>query len=168
MGVAMTPYGTVDGKKIVRTRLASGYNAFINNYGKYPEFSYLVLQALHAPTTTKIQVRLSESNIDPYCYSHFEDPELRAGDWEFKVPGAAMFLDTLKASLDIGVPELVIPGHGKYTEAFEINLTSYLAGEMSATKALDDSTKRWNEITEDLGFDNQQFYYKELAKHFPP
>jgi glyoxylase-like metal-dependent hydrolase (beta-lactamase superfamily II) len=79
-----------------------------------------------------------------------------------------MYLDTLKASLDKGVPELVLPGHGKYVEALELNITSFLAGEMSAKKALDDAAKKWIEINEDLGFDTQQFYYKELAKLMPP
>jgi len=155
--------------KYDRHFMACGYSVFVSNYSKHPELAYLINQAIHSPTIAIVGVGVTPTTLDPYMKQHFTNPNFRHGiylNWTCPAEKSAHALDSIAYSLERGFPELNIPGAGRYLEALEVNLTSYLSGGISAEHAMSQTYKRWEEITEDLGREKQKEYYATLMQYF--
>ncbi len=60
-----------------------------------------------------------------------------------------------------------LPGYFSYTEVLEIELSKALAGQVEPQEALDAIAAEWEEMTEDLGRDEQLAAYR-ASMGLPP
>jgi len=131
----------------------------------------LANQAIHSPTLNWYLCAIAESNIDPFTINVFQDPRLRAGQWEDFTMGADIsseLLDASYKSLMSGFPEFVVPSYRKFMEVFTTNMQKYYAEEVTAQKAMDDTAKEWSVTIDRIGKDKIRQYYSEIIKQMPP
>ena len=100
------------------------------------------------------------SGMNPWRNSHFT-----ASEWVpsgFPVEEAQEYLDSIQDSYNHPnrIVDLRIPGQGSYWGAAEAEWTRAITGEVTAQEALDAAADRWNEITDQLGRENQVKLYQ--------
>ncbi|HEY8448353.1 MAG TPA: extracellular solute-binding protein [Thermomicrobiales bacterium] len=100
------------------------------------------------------------SGMNPWRMSHFN-----AADWTiagYPEAFAQEYLDSIMNSYNHPnrIVDLRIPGAGQYLIALEDEYTRAVAGEISAQEALDNAAAKWNEITDQLGREQQLALYQ--------
>lgn len=80
----------------------------------------------------------SGSGVDPNRTSVFEDQRVK-DVWDGIIPAD-------KADLDMGVPDIKVPGAAKYYEAILTELSASWAGEETSAEAYDKTMKAWETI----------------------
>jgi len=80
------------------------------------------------------------------------------------VESAKIYLAGMQACMEVGYPELTIPGTPQYEDVLGSEITKALAGEKSAEDALNAVAKEWTEITKRFGLKQQRKMYQELVK----
>ena len=138
-----------------RPLLAGGFNLSVSADSKNKECAYLFIQWMNSPQTSLQRVMLPFALRDPFRESHYASPLYRSL-W----PAAGDYLDTLHAAGMNGQYELGIPGGREYAEAVDQALTSAYAGE-DPQAALDEAAKKWNEITDRIGREDQKTSYSK-------
>jgi multiple sugar transport system substrate-binding protein len=101
------------------------------------------------------------SGFNPWRKSHFADPQ----QWTisgFPLDGAKQYLNAIQNSYNHPnrIIDLRIPGLGQYYETAESAWVRAVAGEVDAQTALDDAAKSWNQLTDQLGKENQIKLYQ--------
>jgi multiple sugar transport system substrate-binding protein len=151
-GYAMVPGTEMDDGTINhRSTMPVGRVFGIPTDAPNPEAAYWVAWYLTTQTSL-FDVSTALTGLDPYRESH-RDPSAYAmfGD-EAEAEG---YLDAVAAVLEVGFPEISIPGSAQYNDALDVAVTQALAGESSAAEALDAAATEWNRITESQGRDRQ-------------
>ena len=67
----------------------------------------------------------------------------------------------MQETLELGVPDLQIPGQDEYVKVADAEISGALSGTKSAQQALDDAVAEWNNITDRLGRDQQLMYWTQ-------
>jgi len=161
VGCAGMPGVRRNGGIHARALMPCGRVLAITADSKHPDEAYQILHYLSVETSID-DVSTAETGLDPYRYSHFQHPE----EYEMfsTVEDARIYLEGVQANMEIGYPELVIPGAVEYEETLGIWLMKAIAGETSAKAALDAAAKEWDGITSRLGLDKQKKLYQALVK----
>jgi multiple sugar transport system substrate-binding protein len=141
-----------------RPTLAGGFSLGISPDSKNKEAAYLFIQWMNSPEISLQRVMLPYALRDPFRKSHFDSP-LYASLW----PQAPEYLKTLEEGAMKGQFELGIPGAREYAEAIDNACTSAFAGT-SPKAAMDNAAKRWVDITNRLGTDEQKKNYSVWQK----
>jgi multiple sugar transport system substrate-binding protein len=97
-------------------------------------------------------------NTDAIRVSVYKDPQVRN-----QFAGAGAYLDAQLANGRQAHPELIMPGNSEYTEALEIQLSTYMSGGTTAKAALDQAAANWEKITNRHGRNRQKAYYTALV-----
>jgi len=145
VGYAPTPGG--------RPQLAAGFSLCVSSNSKNKEAAYLFAQWMNSKDISLQRVMLPYALRDPFRTSHFTSAEYR-GLW----PSAGEYLDTLQKGSVTGLLDLSIIDTFAYEESLTRALTQTLAGG-DARKALDRAVKEWDELTEDIGVEDQRQAY---------
>ncbi len=161
VGVAGVPGGMVKGKLYRRAMMPCGRVLAVTKDSKYPWEAYQVIQYLTTVTSLD-DVSTAETGLDPYRYSHFAQPE--AYGMFADVESAKIYLAGVEANMEVGYPELTIPGAAQYEDVLGLEVTKALAGEKSAEVALNAAAKEWTEITKRFGLKEQRKLYQALVK----
>lgn len=160
-GVAGVPGVMVEGKLYRRAMMPAGRVLAVTKESKHPWEAYQVIHYL--TTVTSIDdVSTAKTGLDPYRYSHFAHPE----EYEMfpDVESAKIYLAGVQANMEVGYPELTIPGAPQYYDVFGREITKALAGEKSAEDALNAVAKEWTEITKRFGLKQQRKMYQATVK----
>jgi multiple sugar transport system substrate-binding protein len=151
-GYAVMPGYVINGSPNPKSMAAPGYTVIVSNYSKKDkEACYLYTQWYTSPENLIEANKNLGGNTDIIRESVFSDPS-----WADLFPGAEDYVAAQKANLAIAVPDPVLPGYGEYTQALEIEISNVMTGSKSAKDALDAAAKKWDEITDAFGRDNQQ------------
>jgi len=136
-----------------------GWLGAIDAKSDHIEAAYDFLSFLGNPENSYISVTTPETGFNPYRKSHFER---LAGWYGFGFVHPEEYLQAIKESIDHSnvQPDLAIPGAARYFEALDAQLSLALAGAKTPEKALDDTAKEWERITEELGRENQLKNYR--------
>lgn len=138
---------------------AGGWIASITKTCKNPDAAFDLIKFLASPEISLIDVQTSGTGYNPYRYSHFENIQ----SWiDFGYSEPEKYLDVIQKSAEHPnvQPDLRIPGSARYWDVLELWITRALAGEVSPKQALDNAAKEWDQITDDLGRDQQLQYYR--------
>lgn len=138
-----------------RPTLAGNFSQGVSPYSKNKEAAYLFAQWMCSPEISLQRVMIPYALRDPYRVSHYSAPAYRAL-W----PAAGEYLDTLKEAAMMGQFDPGIPGGRQYLEAVDNAVTSAYAGT-DPKEALDQAAARWDEITANLGVENQKAAYQQ-------
>lgn len=123
----------------------------------YAFFSYM-----SQPAQANVDVTIGRTGFNPYRISQFEDlgPWLDAG---FSEMAAENYLGAIQDSLNSPnmVLDLRVPFNQRYQQvALDTVLSQFLAGEFTAEEAAEEIEFQWEEITDELGRDDQLAAYK--------
>jgi len=149
VGYASTPGG--------RSQLAAGHALAVAKNSQNKEAAYLFAQWLNSKEISVQRTLLPYALRDPFRTSHFTSAKYRAA-W----PAAGEYLDALKIGSETGLLDLSIIDTFQYEESITRALTAALAGG-NVREVLDRAAKEWDEITQDIGVDDQRQVYKVWA-----
>jgi len=123
--------------------------------------AYAFLSYMSQPAQANVDVTIGATGFNPYRVSQFEEkqPWLDAG---FTEEAADNYLGAIQDSLNSPnmVLDLRIPQNQRYQGVVLDEVASrFLAGELTAEEAAAEIATRWNEITDELGRDDQKAAY---------
>jgi multiple sugar transport system substrate-binding protein len=119
-------------------------------------FSYL-----SQPAQANVDVTIGASGYNPYRLSQFENTQSWV-DAGFSEMAAQNYLGAIEGSLSSPnmVLDLSIPGTNRYLQAsLDTIVSQFLAGEFTAEEAAQEIFNQWNEISDELGRDEQHAAY---------
>jgi multiple sugar transport system substrate-binding protein len=162
-GYAMVP-GTemADGTINHRSTMPVGRVFGIPSEAPNPEAAYWVAWYLTTQTSL-FDVSTALTGLDPYRESHRDPSAYAMFDDEAEAEG---YLDAVAAVLEVGFPEISIPGSAQYNEALDVAVTQALAGERPAADALSDAASEWERITESQGLDRQREFWSSARQTY--
>lgn len=113
-----------------------------------------------SPENSARDVVTGGTGINPYRLSHFADVEAWLG--VFTRAEAESYLAVQLGSIDSPnvALDFRIPGYFAYSEALEVQLGRALAGEIDPDDALHAVADAWDELTRELGRDEQRAAYR--------
>ncbi|GBD19787.1 Erythritol/L-threitol-binding protein [bacterium HR28] len=141
-----------------------GWSGAINKNApaKVKDAGYAFLSYMSQPAQANVDVTIGKTGFNPYRISQFENIDLwvKAG---MSKAAARNYLGAIKDSLNSPnmVLDLRIPGAQRYQGVvLDTVLSRYLAGELTTKQAMEELTKGWNEITDELGREKQKQAYR--------
>jgi multiple sugar transport system substrate-binding protein len=125
------------------------------------EAAYAFLSYMSQPEQANVDVTIGETGFNPYRVSQFEnlDVWLDAG---FSEEAARNYLNAIETSLNSPnmVLDLRVPFNQRYQQVvLDRALSQFLAGELSREEAIRQIHDGWEEITEELGREEQRQAY---------
>ncbi|MBI5929217.1 MAG: extracellular solute-binding protein [Chloroflexi bacterium] len=129
---------------------------------KVKDAAYAFFSYMSQPAQANEDVTIGRTGYNPYRISQFEnlDRWLENG---FSEAAAIDYLGAIEASLNNPnmVLDLRIPQNQRYEQvSLDLVLSQFLAGEFNAEEAAQEIYDRWDEITEELGRDDQLNAYR--------
>lgn len=140
----------------------------ISAYSSSPHNAWKVIQYMNSSAVSIRDVYDPKCGEDPFRFSHFDPAAVKghAGDVLFSSAQATEYVSGIKACLANGYPELSIPGAPRYLDTLDQRVNQALAGQLTATQALQQAVSDWNQITQSQGRDNQVKAYDDWVKSF--
>jgi multiple sugar transport system substrate-binding protein len=123
--------------------------------------AYAFLSYMSQPEQANVDVTIGETGFNPYRTSQFEDLDvwLEAG---FSEQAAGNYLAAIETSLNSPnmVLDLRVPFNQRYQQVvLDRALSQFLAGELSRDQAIRQIHDGWEEITDELGREEQRQAY---------
>lgn len=160
VGIAMVPgVESLDGI-YRRPALPTGWVAGIPKYSKNIEAAAYVLEYYLQPERSLAIALNPEAWSEPWRESSF-DPEVWRTQWPEDPEYGQQVIEVMRQTLDVGVPDLQIPGQDEYVKVADAEISAAIAGEKEPQQALDDAAEEWNNITDRLGRDLQIEYWQQ-------
>jgi multiple sugar transport system substrate-binding protein len=152
-GVNHAPYAAFGG-------WSGGINAAADESVK--EAAYAFFSYMTQPEQSNVDVPMGVTGFDPYRVSHFENLDiwLEAGMSE---EAAQNYLGAIQESLESPnmVLDLRIPQNQRYQQiVLDTALSQFLAGELTLEETMRQIHEGWEEITDELGRDEQREAYQ--------
>jgi multiple sugar transport system substrate-binding protein len=154
----------IDGVNHAPFAAFGGWSGAINGAkdAKVKDAAYAFLSYMAQPEQANEDVTIGVSGFNPYRTSQFENMDLwlKAGMSE---QAAKDYLGAIEASLDSPnmVLDLRVPQNQRYQQiVLDTAIHRALAGETTPDEAIQEIVTGWNEITEELGKEQQQAAYK--------
>jgi multiple sugar transport system substrate-binding protein len=151
-----------DGKVVHRNEMNGGRVLAINEASEAKEAAYKVLTFFSDKDRTSQLVNNNDTWLDPWRKTHM-DPKLYAHLCEGCEWNCDLFVEAIDKATANGYPGLQIPGVGRYYEAQERWTKKAFAGQTSAEEACEGMRKDFEQITDDIGRDQQIEEYKEYV-----
>lgn len=117
-----------------------------------PEAAYWVAWFLTTQTSL-FDVSTALTGLDPYRESHGDPSAYEMFGDEAE---AQAYLDAVADVLEVGYPEIYIPGAAQYNDALDLAVNQVLSGESDAETALAGAASEWERITESQGSERQR------------
>jgi multiple sugar transport system substrate-binding protein len=149
VGYALPPGG--------HPELAAGFSLAVAANSDHKELGYLFAQWLNSREISLQRVMLPYALRDPFRTSHFESEEYKSL-W----PAAPEYLATLQDAADVGLLDLSIIDTFSYEESLTRAIQTALAGG-NARAALEDAAEEWNDLTDEIGMEDQRDAYLEWS-----
>lgn len=156
------PYA-VDGVNHAPFASFGGWSGGVSSQIDQPvkDAAYAFLSYMSQPAQSNVDVTIGATGFNPYRTSQFQNlqPWLDAG---FSEDAAHNYLGAIENSLNSPnmVLDLRVPQNQRYEQVvLDEVLSRFLAGELTAEEAGKEISDRWNEITDELGRDDQKAAY---------
>ena len=157
------PYA-IDGINHAPFAAFGGWSGAINaaSPDKTKDAAYAFLSYMSQPAQANVDVTIGATGFNPYRTSQFAnlDQWLKAGMSE---QAAKDYLGAIEASLNSPnmVLDLRVPQNQRYQQiVLDTAVHRALAGETTPDEAIAEIVTGWDEITEELGLEDQQAAYK--------
>ena len=137
-----------------------GWQAAVPNTSKSQEAAWDYIAFLSSPDVSGQAAVTGGTGVNPYRISHTTNMERWASI--FSEREAQEYLGAQQASVtaDNVALDMRLPGYFSYTEILEIELSKALSGDVTPQEALDTVKEGWDELTDDLGREEQLAAYR--------
>lgn len=137
-----------------------GWQAAVPNTSGKQEAAWDFISYLSSPEVSGQAAVTGGTGVNPYRISHTTNLERWATI--FSEREAQEYLGAQQASVtaDNVALDMRLPAYFSYTEILEIELSKALAGDVTPQEALDTVAEEWNELTDDLGREEQLSAYR--------
>ena len=142
------PATTAGGEPVRRASEAAGTSYEVNAYSDHPELAYWFIQWLTSPSVGNRAIAHSKGFWDPYRTQNLGDAGIEA---KFGKEFLAATLENAKYTTSL----LYIEGHYEYMKILDNNLADVMNANITAEEAAANIEDGWNDVTEDIGRDNQ-------------
>jgi multiple sugar transport system substrate-binding protein len=142
------PATTAGGEPVRRASEAAGTGYMVNAYGKNPELAYWYIQWLTSPSVGNRAIAHPQGFWDPYRTQNLSDAGIE------KKFGKE-FLEATMENAKYTTSLLFIEGHYEYMKILDNNLADVMNGNVTPEQAAANIEAGWNDVTEDIGRDNQ-------------
>ena len=152
-GVNYAPFASFGG-------WSGGVNA--NSDDAVKDAAYAFLSYVSQPAQANVDVTIGATGFNPYRTSQFENLDLWVGAGMSQA-AAEDYLGAIGASLNSPnmVLDIRVPQNQRYQQnVLDTVLAQYIAGELTADEAASEIYSQWEEITEELGRDDQLAAYR--------
>ncbi len=152
-GVNYAPFASFGG-------WSGGVNA--NSDDAVKDAAYAFLSYVSQPAQANVDVTIGATGFNPYRISQFENLDLWVGAGMSQA-AAEDYLGAIGASLNSPnmVLDIRVPQNQRYQQnVLDTVLAQYIAGELTADEAASEIYSQWEEITEELGRDDQLAAYR--------
>lgn len=143
------------------THAFNGWSYFITSQAKNPAMAWDWVKFHGSPPVSAIDVASPNSGFQPWRTSHSTNlaPWIEAGWTESE---AQAYVENILAITNHpnAVFDPRVPGADRYQKELELNLQRALLGEVEPQAAMDDCATAFNDITEELGRDDQIAAYR--------
>lgn len=149
-----------DGTIHRRAALPTGWSMGVVKYASEQDQACAahMLEYLSQPEISKEIALDAAFWAEPWRTSTFE-PEVWNNKWPNDVEYGQNLARVMEGTLEIGVPDLQIPGQDEYVKAADAEISAVLAGEKDPEQALNDAAAEWDAITDRLGREEQKRYW---------
>ncbi|MDQ2787009.1 MAG: hypothetical protein M3Y58_18625 [Chloroflexota bacterium] len=148
IGFAVTPGAVVNGKTLVHPALPTGWSLGIPKYGKQKDAASYVVWFYSQPEVHLHFCLDPETGIDAYRASVLVNDQ-------FITRYSKPYVDTIKASLPIGFPDLQVPGSSAYYTPLNDALSQAITKVKPTADALNTAADAWNKISDRVGKQKQ-------------
>jgi multiple sugar transport system substrate-binding protein len=142
------PATTAGGEPVRRAAEAAGTGYMVNSNSDHPELAYWYIQWLTSPSVGNRAIANKKGFWDPYRTQNLGDPGIIEKFGE-------EFLQTTMENAKNTTSLLFIEGHYEYMKILDDNLADVMNGNITAEQAAANIEEGWNNVTEDIGRDNQ-------------
>ena len=142
------PATTAGGEPVRRAAEAAGTSYEVNAYSDHPELAYWFIQWLTSPSVGNRAIAHPQGFWDPYRTQNLGDEGILAKFGQ-------EFLDATLENAKYTTSLLYIEGHYEYMKILDDNLADVMNGNITPEEAAANIEAGWNEVTEDIGRDNQ-------------
>lgn len=152
-GVNFAPFAAFGG-------WSGGVNA--NSDDAVKDAAYAFLSYVSQPAQANVDVTIGATGFNPYRVSQFENLDLWV-DGGMSRAAAEDYLGAIGASLNSPnmVLDLRVPQNQRYQQnVLDTVLAQFIAGELTAAEATSEIYDQWEEITDELGRDDQLAAYR--------
>ena len=152
-GVNFAPFASFGG-------WSGGVNA--NSDDVVKDAAYAFLSYVSQPAQANVDVTIGATGFNPYRVSQFENLDLWV-DGGMSQAAAEDYLGAIGASLNSPnmVLDIRVPQNQRYQQnVLDTVLAQFIAGELTAEEAASQIYDQWEEITEELGRDDQLAAYR--------
>ncbi len=154
IGFAVTPGAVVNGKALVHPALATGWSLGIPKYGKQKDAASYVVWFFSQPEVHLHFCLDPNTGIDAYRSS------VLAND-QFISLYSKPYVDAIKQSLQLGFPDLQIPGASAYYTPLNDALTQAITKVKPMADALNTAADAWDKISDRVGKQKQTDAWKQ-------
>lgn len=148
------PATTAPAEPVRRAAEAAGTGYMINAHGDHPELAYWFVQWLTSPSVGNRAIADPKGFWDPYRTQNLGDPGIIEKFGE-------VFLEVTMENAKYTTSLLFIEGHYEYMKILDNNLADVMNNNISAEEAAVNIEDGWNDVTEDIGRDNQIEVYRK-------
>ena len=157
----------MDKSNLVANESGASWHGVITKYAEDPDMIAHFFSWQATPEINHWNVAWGWSGIDPGTIYDFLEPEGQAKIEDYTTTGyneadIREFLDaynTMWFKYPLSIPYLRIAGAADYIESLDIHMSEALTGQASPQEALDRVASDWENITEELGREEQKALY---------
>lgn len=138
----------------------------VSAFSNHPESAYKM--AAYMTLNSYRDVYDPACGEDPSRYSVLKPGLVKThlGKPSMSHPEAVAYVDSIKAGISKGYPELSIPGAPRYLDTLDLFVNQALAGTLSPKAALDAAAGEWDSLTASYGVHAQLAAYDDWVTSF--
>lgn len=144
VGFAVTPGAVVNGKTLAHPALATGWSFGIPKYGKKKDAASYVVWFYSQPEVHLHFCLDPQTGIDAYRSSVLDNEK-------FISTYSKPYVDAIRQSLQLGFPDLQVPGSSEYYTPLNDALTQAITKVKPTVDALNTAADAWNKISDRVG-----------------
>lgn len=148
IGFAVTPGGVVNGKTLAHPALATGWSFGIPKYGKQKDAASYVVWFYSQPAVHLHFCLDPQTGIDAYRSSVLDNDQ-------FVSTYSKPYVETIRQSLQLGFPDLQVPGSSGYYTPLNDALSQAITKVKPTADALNTAADEWNKISNRIGKQKQ-------------
>lgn len=137
-----------------------GWNYVVLERSRQKELAYLFCLFASTASMSTLSVRNQDGYFDPHRREHYEDPTI------VSLYGAD-FLKAQHESLKNAIPDLYIQGYKLYMSALKHAIQGCIMYNIQPELALRKVARRWNELTDKIGREDQIKQWTYLRACYP-